>query len=74
MNGMIQLLMQQLMSGGLMNNPAMSLYNQMMNGKNTQQQMQTILNSAKSQGMDVDAKIFSESDLKTLGLMYNPET
>lgn len=63
------MMMQQLMSGSLMNNPAMSLYNQMMNGKNIQQQMQTLLNSAKSQGMDVDAKIFSESDLKTLGLM-----
>lgn len=40
----------------------------MMAGKNTQEQMQTILNMAKSQGFDINAKIFTEQQLKQLGL------
>lgn len=43
-------------------------FNQMMAGKNTQEQMQTILNMAKSQGIDINAKIITEQQLKQLGL------
>jgi hypothetical protein len=46
----------------------MALFNQMMNGKNSQQQIETLLNSAKSKGIDINAKTFSEADLRMLGL------
>lgn len=60
--------MQKVMQGQMQNNPMMSLFNQMMSGKNQSQQMQTLLNSAKNKGFDVDKKIFSEADLQALGL------
>ena len=46
----------------------MATFNQMMNGKNPEQQMQTILNMAKSQGFDVNAKIITEQQAQQLGL------
>lgn len=61
--------MQQVMQGQLQNNPAMGLFKQMMNGKNTQQQIQTLLNTAQSKGIDINAKTFSADDLRTLGLI-----
>ena len=68
MNPLIQQLMQQAMSGMLQNNPTMGLFNQMMHGKDRQSQIQTLLNCAKSRGLDINQKIFSEADLKALGL------
>lgn len=53
----------------LQNKPEMQLFNQMMGGKTPQQQYQTILNSAKSKGIDVNQKMFSESDLRQMGLI-----
>ena len=55
-------------AGQLNNHPLMGMFNQMMSGKNTQQQFQTLLNCAKSRGMDIDAKIFTDSDLQSMGL------
>ena len=46
----------------------MQSFNQMMSGKTTDQQIQTLLNVAKSRGFDVNAKMFSEEDLKSFGL------
>ena len=69
MNGMLQQIMQKVMAGQMQNNPAMGLFNQMMQGKSSDQQMQTLINSAKSKGIDVDKKMFSESDLRSLGLI-----
>lgn len=40
----------------------------MLAGKSPEQQWQTLMNFAKSQGLDPDAKIFSEADLKTFGI------
>lgn len=40
----------------------------MMAGKNGQEQMQTILNMAKSQGFDINAKIITEQQAQQLGL------
>lgn len=57
------------MQGQFQNNPLMGVFNQMMSGKNTQQQLQTLLNTAKSRGIDIDAKTFSAEDLRTLGLI-----
>ena len=56
------------MMGQFNNTPQMQMFNQMMAGKNQQEQMQTLLNLAKSKGFDINKKIFSNSDLKTLGL------
>lgn len=40
----------------------------MMAGKNEGQQIQTILNMAKSQGFDINAKIITEQQAHQLGL------
>lgn len=65
---MLQQLIQQAMSGALQNNPMMASFTQMMSGKNTQQQLQTLMNLARSKGIPSDQKIFSEADLRALGL------
>ena len=62
------MLMQNLMGGQMQNDPRMALFNQMMQGKDNKQQIETLLNSAKSRGIDVNAKTFSEADLRLLGL------
>lgn len=69
MNGMIQMLVQQVMSGQMQNSPQMQMFQQMMQGKNRSEQMQTLLNLAQSRGLDVNQKIFNENDLRSLGLM-----
>ncbi|MBR1599990.1 MAG: hypothetical protein IJ677_00270 [Alphaproteobacteria bacterium] len=46
----------------------LQMYNQMMSGKNPQEQFQTIMNMAKSQNFDINAKIFTEQQLRQLGL------
>lgn len=56
------------MSGTAQNNPMLAAFNKMMSGKNTTEQFRTLLNAAKNKGIDVDAKIFTKEDLKTLGL------
>ena len=65
---MLENLLQMYMSKRLQNDPRMAAFNQMFAGKNTQQSIQTILNLAKSKGFDPDAKVFSENDLRMLGL------
>lgn len=66
---MLQLLMWLMNNyGNMQGTPAMQAYNQMMSGKTPEQQKQTILNMARSKGFDPDAKIFSEADLRQLGL------
>lgn len=42
----------------------------MMAGKTPKDQFNTLLNAARSKGMDVDAKVFTREDLKTLGLDF----
>ena len=57
------------MSGQIQNHPQMALFNQMMNGKNTQQRLDTLINAAKSNGIDINKKIFSENDLRSMKLL-----
>ena len=73
MNPMLQQLAQQLMSGAFQGSPAMSAFNKMMAGKSPQEQFKTLLNAAKSQGLDVDAKIFTKEDLRAFGLNDFPQ-
>ena len=61
-------LVQKFMLGQFNNHPAMVQFNKMMQGKTLDQQKQTLLNFAKSNGIDPNKKIFSEQDLKMLGL------
>ena len=68
MNNILGNLIQQVMVGKMRNNPMMGMFNQMMQGKTKEQQIQTLLNSAKSKGIDINAKQFTEQDLKMLGL------
>lgn len=49
---MLQQGMQMLMSGRLKNDPRMQMFNQLMNGKDFEQQKQTLLNYAESKGYD----------------------
>lgn len=44
----------------------MNLFNQMMNGKSREEQIQTLLNSAQNRGMDINQKIFSQQDVNRL--------
>ena len=66
MNMLLNQLMSNFMGGRF--SQQMQMFNQMMNGKNPQQQMQTIFNMAKSRGFDVNKKIFSEQDLRDIGI------
>ena len=49
---MLQQGLQMLMSGRLKNDPRMQMFNQMMNGKSFEQQKETLLNYAQSNGFD----------------------
>lgn len=54
MNPMITMLLNKFMQGQFANHPLMSTVNQMMAGKTPEQQRQTILNTAKSCGFDLN--------------------
>ena len=49
---MLQMGMQMLWSGKLNNDPRMQQFNQLMAGKNYEQQKETLLNYAQSKGFD----------------------
>lgn len=66
MNALLGQLLNNFLSGKFKNE--MQTFNQMMSGKDVNQQIQTLLNMAKSRGFDINAKMFSAQDLKTLGL------
>ena len=66
MNQLITQILNNFMAGKFQ--PQMQMFNQMMNGKTPEQQMQTILNMAKSKGIDINQKIFTEADLKSFGI------
>lgn len=61
--------MQMMMQGQMQNHPQMALFNQMMQGKNTQQRLDTLINAAKSNGIDINKKVFSENDLRSMKLL-----
>lgn len=65
---MITMLINMLMNGQLKNHPMMAQFNQMMQGKNPQQQVQTIMNMAKSKGLDINTPILTEQQARQLGL------
>lgn len=66
MNGVLSQIMNNILGGRF--KQQIDMFNQMMSGKNPQQQFQTIFNMAKSRGFDVNKKIFSEQDLQAIGI------
>lgn len=66
MNGFLSQIMNNMLGGRF--KKEIDMFNQMMNGKNPQQQFQTIFNMEKSRGFDVNKKIFSEQDLQAIGI------
>ena len=65
---MINILINMLLQGTLRNHPMMAQFNQMMQGKTPEQQMQTIMNMARSKGLDINAPIITEQQARQLGL------
>ena len=72
MNNIMGMLINNLISNKLNTMPQFQqhrqTFEQMMAGKDFGQQMQTILNMAKSQGIDINAKIITEQQAQQLGL------
>lgn len=64
---MINNLMNMVMQNRLQAMPEMQIFNQFFGGKNSQDQMQTLLNMANEKGIDINEKKFSAEDLKQLG-------
>lgn len=54
MNPMLSMLLNKIIQGQFANHPLMQQVNQMMSGKTPEQQRQTILNTAKSYGFDLN--------------------
>lgn len=65
---MINNLINMFLNGRLQNHPLMAQFNQMMQGKTPEQQIQTIINIAKSKGIDINAPILTEQQARQLGL------
>ena len=63
-NGLIQ----NLLTGKFEGTPLMQQFNQMMKGKTPADQIQTLLNSAESMGIDINEKCFTKSQLANLGI------
>lgn len=61
---MLEQIIKSLISGMLNNTPAMQAFNQMMSGKSKDQQIQTIMNLAKTKGIDPNEKIFSREEVE----------
>ena len=68
MNPMLRMIAQQFMTGQMRNNPMLAQVSQLLNGKTPQQQFETLINCAKSKGFDVNAKMFTDADLQSLGI------
>mgnify|MGYP003293564191 CR=1 FL=1 len=54
MDGILSTLLNKYMSGQLANHPMMKTVNQMMAGKSLEEQRQTVINTAKSYGFDLN--------------------
>lgn len=54
------------MQGKLDNHPLMDSYKQMMGNKSPEQKADTLINIAKSRGVDINQKIFNINDLRVL--------
>ena len=62
-------LIRDVLSGKYDNHPIMIGIYRMLQGKSPAEKAQILLNLAQSKGIDVNAKMFSETDLKRFGLL-----
>ena len=69
MNPMLSMLLNKAMQGQLANHPLMQQVNQMMAGKTPEQQRQTIINTARSYGFDLNQ--LPREVLQQAGLINN---
>ena len=69
MNPMLSMLLNQITQGQLANHPMMKTVNQMMAGKTPEQQRQTVINTAKSYGFDLNQ--LPPDMLRSAGLINN---
>lgn len=56
------------LQGKFANHPLMKQAQKMLYGKNKQEQIQTLLNTAQTIGFDVNEKRFTAEDLKKIGI------
>lgn len=68
LGGNFSSVVQNLLSGRMEGSPLMQQYNKMMKGKSPTDQVQTLLNSAQSMGIDINEKCFTKSQLANLGI------
>ena len=68
LGGNFSSVIQNLLSGRMEGSPLMQQYNKMMKGKSPTDQVQTLLNSAQSMGIDINEKCFTKSQLANLGI------
>lgn len=65
---MLNSLISGFLQGQFANHPMMKQAQSMLQGKNKQQQIETLLNTAKTMGLDINEKRFSAEELKRLGI------
>ena len=68
LGGNFNAVVQNLLTGRMEGTPLMQQYNKMMKGKSPADQIQTLLNSAQSMGIDINEKCFTKSQLANLGI------
>lgn len=61
-------LLNSFMMGQLKNHPLMGDFTKLMQGKNPQQQWDTLMNFAQTNGVDINKKQFTREDLRKAGL------
>lgn len=72
MNPMLSQMLNNFKQGMLRRHPLAPQYYQMMQGKNQQQIWETLMNSAKARGIDINEKRFSDDFVNALGLNNPP--
>ena len=74
MPNLMQMLVNRFLSGQMSQMPQMQQVMQMLQGKNQQQQWETLCNFARSRGIDPEKTIIlSPADAKALGLNGSPK-
>lgn len=65
---MLSNILNQFLTGQLKTHPLMADFNKLMQGKNTQQQWETLMNFAQTNGIDPNKKQFTADDLRRAGI------
>lgn len=71
---MLNKILQMYMTGKLQQMPQWNTFSQFFNGKNKQQKIETFLNIAKENNVDINAKMFTAKELRQIGLILPEQT